>query len=174
MNQKISPNKKNEVNLYNKIFLLSRNKLFYTEIGLEDSFQNRINLIFIHISFIFSKVNSFTPNKEFKKFYQNLFDILFKQIEFNMREIGYGDVLVNKNMKFLVKSFYNILLYCENFVDKTPESKINFLYKWLKINNGQKTSNNAFLVDYFNDFQSFCFDLSAENVLKGDLNYNYN
>lgn len=91
-----------------------------------------------------------------------------------MREIGYGDVLVNKNMKFLVKSFYNILLYCEKFDEKTLESKINFFYKWLKINNDQKTTNNPFLVDYFNDFQSFCFDLSAENVLKGELNYNFN
>ena len=27
-----------------------------------------------------------------------------------MRENGFGDVTVNKNMKFLVKTFYNILL----------------------------------------------------------------
>ena len=40
-----------EDKLYNKILSLSRNKLFYTKLDLKDSFQNRINLIFLHISF---------------------------------------------------------------------------------------------------------------------------
>ena len=43
--------------LYNKILLLSRNKFFYINTNLKDSFQNRINLIFIHVSFLFIKKN---------------------------------------------------------------------------------------------------------------------
>ena len=42
--------------LYNKILLLSRNKLFYTKFGLADTFQNRIHLIFLHTSFLFVKI----------------------------------------------------------------------------------------------------------------------
>ena len=45
--------KKSETLLYNKIIFLSRNKLLYKEFGLKDTFQNRINLIFVHICFIF-------------------------------------------------------------------------------------------------------------------------
>ena len=45
--------KSQESNLYNNILLLSRNELFYTKLDLTDTFQNRINLIFIHISFLF-------------------------------------------------------------------------------------------------------------------------
>ena len=41
-------NKNNEIKLYNKILLLSRNKLLYTNFKLNDTFQNRINLIFFH------------------------------------------------------------------------------------------------------------------------------
>ena len=51
---------KNETTLYNNIVLLSRNKLFYTNFGLADTFQNRIVLIFIHLSFIFIKVKENT------------------------------------------------------------------------------------------------------------------
>ena len=43
--------------LYNNILSLSRNKLFYTKLQLSDTFQNRINLIFIHMS---DKRNIFT------------------------------------------------------------------------------------------------------------------
>ena len=38
--------------LYNNILSLSRNKLFYTKLSLIDTFQNRIYLIFFHLSFI--------------------------------------------------------------------------------------------------------------------------
>ena len=42
-----------ENKLYNKILFLSRNKLFYTSFGLNDTFQNRINLsFFAHVIFI--------------------------------------------------------------------------------------------------------------------------
>ena len=44
-----------ERKLYNKILLLSRDKLFFLNFNLADTFQNRVNLIFIHVSFIFIK-----------------------------------------------------------------------------------------------------------------------
>ena len=45
-----------EIKLYNKILSLSRNKIFYTNFGLSDTFQNRINLIFLHFSFLNIKI----------------------------------------------------------------------------------------------------------------------
>ena len=91
--------------LYNAILLLSRNNLFYTKFDLTDTFQNRIHLIFIHISFLFIKIKKKKKSKYIRVFYQKMFDLTFNKIEQNMREIGYGDVTVNKNMKFLVKIF---------------------------------------------------------------------
>jgi len=113
-----------ESTLYNNILLLSRNKLFYTKFALSDTFQNRIHLIFIHISFLFIKIKQNNENKKYKDFYQKMFDLIFSKIELNMREIGHGDVLINKNMKFLVKTFYNILLHCEKFNNLDFKSKI--------------------------------------------------
>ena len=105
-------NKSNENKLYTKIVLLTRNKLFYTKFDLNDTFQNRINLIFLHISFLFIKLKQSNKNRIYKDFFQKMFDLIFDKIELNMREIGYGDTVKNKNMKHLVKNFYNILLNC--------------------------------------------------------------
>ena len=69
--------------LYNNILLLSRNKLFYTKFDLKDTFQNRIHLIFIHISFIFIKIKQDKSNKKNKVFYQKMFDLIFDKIELN-------------------------------------------------------------------------------------------
>ena len=165
--------KSHENILYNNILLLSRNKLFYTKLNLADTFHNRINLIFIHISFLFIKIKQKNQNKIYKVFYQKMFDLIFNKIELNMREIGYGDVATNKNMKFLVKSFYSILLYCENYNKKNENSKNLFLDKYLDQENINKITDNDDLIEYFDKYYAFCLDLSSDSVLKGDFNFNY-
>ena len=109
----------------------------------------------------------------YKDFYQRLFDHVFMKIELNFREIGYSDVSVNKNMKFLVKVFYDILINCENYKKKNLNSKKLFFNKYLKHNTALKTTDNTDLVKYFDQYQVFCFDLNSDNVLKGDVNFNY-
>jgi len=165
--------KSQENKLYNKIIYLSRNKLFYTKLGLFDTFQNRINLIFLHISFLFIKLKKRDKSYLYEEFFQKMFDFIFNKIELNMREIGYGDMTVNKNMKFLVKVFYDILLNCENYEKKNTKNKNLFLIKYLTSNTDKKSANNIILVEYFDKYQAFCFDLSPDSVLSGDLNFNY-
>ena len=162
-----------EVILYNNILSLSRNKLFFTKFDLADTFQNRIYLIFMHISFLFEKIKQNNKKVTYKVFYQNLFDMVFNQIELNMREIGYGDTVINKNMKFLVRAFYNILLNCENFNERDLNSKKIFFLKYLSHNNIRKEVDNNPLIEYFAKYQAFCFDLSLDSVLKGTLNFKY-
>ena len=162
-----------EKTLYNNILLLSRNDLFYTKFNLADTFQNRIHLIFLHISFLFIKIKQNKENQSFKIFYQRIFDITFSKIEQNMREIGYGDVVVNKNMKFLVKTFYNILLNCEKYNKIKFKSKKMFFLKYLEAKNIKKYPISDILVDYFDKYEAFCFDLSDDSVLSGDLKFNF-
>ena len=102
-----------------------------------------------------------------------MFDLIFNNIEINMREIGYGDTVINNNMKFLVKNFYNILLYCESFTKSNLNSKKMFFSTYLKSNNMKKKANNGSLIEYFHKYQAFCLDLSFDSVLKGDLNFIY-
>ena len=165
-------NNKQENLVYDSILLLSRNKLFYTNFNLSDTFQNRIHLIFIHISFLFIKIKQ-NNNIKYKIFYQNMFDLIFKRIELNMREIGNSDTRINRNMKILVKNFYNILLHCENFSRKNLSSNNVFFLKYLESKNKKKANNEA-INRYFIKYQAFCIDLRPDSVLKEGLNFNYN
>ena len=159
--------------IYNNILLLSRNTLFYTKFDLIDTFQNRIHLIFIHISFIFIKIKQNDKNPIYKIFYQKMFDLIFNKIELNMREIGFGDTNINKNMKLLVKTFYSILLSCEKYKKMNYDEKNKFFNKYLKLNNIINTTNNKDLIEYFNKYEAFCFDLTPDSVLKGELKFNH-
>ena len=158
---------------YNNILSLCRSTLFYTKFDLIDTFQNRIHLIFIHISFIFIKIKQDNKNRMYKIFYQKMFDLIFNRIELNMREIGYGDTVINKNMKFLVKTFYSILSNCVNFNEKSLNAKKMFFLKYLTRNNVKEKGDYTSLIEYFAKYLTFCFDLSFDSVLKGKLNFKY-
>ena len=159
--------------IYNNILLLSRNTLFYTKFDLIDTFQNRIHLIFIHISFIFIKIKQNEKKKIYKNFYQEMFDLIFNKIELNMREIGFGDSTINKNMRYLIKTFYNILLGCEKYKEMNLNTKNIFFNKYLRLNNIKNTTNNKDIIEYFDKYEAFCFDLNPDSVLKGELKFNY-
>ena len=168
--------KKNKIienKLYSKILFLSRNKLFYKELNLADTFNNRITLIFIHISFLFIKLKEQKNNVDYKQFNQKMFDFVFNKIDENMRELGYGDTKVNKDMKLLIKRFYNILKNTEMYKNNDTKKKVNFLSTYLDKISLDKNINITGLVDYFNKYQAFCFDLSPDSVLKGNFNFNY-
>ena len=95
--------------LYNILLKLSRNMFFYKKVNLPDTFETRIYLMFIHFS-IFLII---TKQKNYK-FKQDIYDFLFHDIENNLRELGFGDVAVNKKMKDINKILYDILIKLNN------------------------------------------------------------
>jgi len=163
--------KANVAIVYNKIVSFSRNKFFYHQAGLNDTFQTRIFLIFFHLSFLFIKIKE--NGDKYKKDSQVIFDYTFKSIEINMRELGYGDVTVNKNMKDLIKVFYNILLLAESYKVNTEVKRRAFIKKYFTANGNLSNQNVNYLIDYFNNYASFCFEISVNSVLKGELNFKY-
>ena len=90
-----------------------------------------------------------------------------------MREIGFGDTALNKNMKFLVNNFYNILLNCEKYKKMITNDKIKFFTKYLELNNIKNITINKGIIEYFDKYEAFCFDLKSDSVLSGELKFNY-
>ena len=63
--------------------------------------------------------------KKGSKFDQKSYDNLFNNIEYNLRELGFGDVSVNKKMKEFNKILYDILLKIDLKKDINNEFKMN-------------------------------------------------
>jgi hypothetical protein len=154
--------------LYNKLVELSRNIFFYKKILLKDSFETRINLIFVHLSLIF-----IIFKKKKQNFPQEIFDNIFLNIEYHIRELGHGDVTVNKEMKNLTRIFYDILLKINN--SKSTEFELNKAI--FKIYFNPTSPNSLIIIDnltsYFSNFYNFCFELKTYNMLKGQINFKY-
>ena len=144
--------------------------MFYNAIQLDDKLETRIYLIFIHFSLIF---NILKKKKIAKKITQDIFDNLFQNIEYHFRELGMGDVSVNKKMKDLNRIFYDILLKIQNLVDDDKsEINMNIINKYLIINSKLRV-NNDILKKYFEDFYNFCFNLDTKDIIRGKIKHNY-
>ena len=148
---------------------LSRNTYFYKDLGLKDAFETRIILIFIHFSIILIRFRK----KSQKSFPQDIFDNIFHNIEYHLREMGIGDVGVNKKMKLLNKIFYDILIKLDEKKQSKNKIIINneiikkHLLNELQQNDGILSKINS----YFDGFSNFCFELDDETMLKGDIKY---
>ena len=153
--------------LYITLLNLSRNIFFYKKIGLPDTFETRIYLMFIH----FSVMLIVFKNKG-KKFNQKSYDSLFHNIENNLREMGFGDVSVNKKMKDLNKLLYDILLKLNKKNDvntfKINEKLIIDYFKDLK-----DTKNTKYIdfERYFSNYYNFCFEIPLDNMIRDSLNF---
>ena len=159
-------NKSHKLELYNTLLNLSRNIFFYKKLQLKDSFETRIYLMFFHYSIILLILK-----KKSVKYDQKSYDDLFDSIENNLRELGFGDVSVNKKMKDLNKILYDILLKINNEVSGSFKVNENLIFKYF---NQFKDKDQAKYLDferYLNDFYKFCFELSHENMIEGAIKF---
>jgi len=111
--------------------------------------------------------------KQKKKQAQEIFDNIFQNIEYSIRELGYGDVAVNKKMKDLTRLFYDILLSFDKSDSVLSDKNFYFLRKYFSSNEKKDTENMVKLTEYFNKFRNFCFDLDMKNMLNGSFNFVY-
>ena len=107
------------------------------------------------------------------KFDQKSYDLLFQNIENNLRELGFGDVSVNKKMKDFNKILYDILLKLELNDNKSNKFKINqkLVSKYFTELNEAKSSKYSDFETYFAKFYDFCFEKSLDNMVEETINF---
>lgn len=151
--------------MYIILLTLSRNIFFYKNLRLPDNFETRIYLMFIHFSIIL-----IIFKEKGQKFSQKSYDLLFHSIENNLRELGFGDVSVNKKMKDFNKVLYDILLKIKINKDKNlfklNHSLIQKYFDTFKDNNFDEFKQ---FEDYLKKFYDFCFELPLKNMIR-DIN----
>ena len=117
--------------------------------------------MFIHYSIILNiqKKRKCDPDQEN---YNNL----FLCIENNLRELGFGDVSVNKKMKEFNKLLYDILLKIEQIKDKSFAINKKLIFKYFEGLNDQDNQRYIEFERYLLNFFKFCFELPLENMIR--------
>ena len=160
--------KKHDPFLYNTLLSLSRDIFFYEKIKLKDNFETRVYLMFMHFS-----IMMIVSKKRGEKFDQKSYDNLFHNIENNLRELGFGDVSVNKKMKELNKVLYDILIKIELISKNENEFLIDhkLISKYFFELNDLKSGIYIDFKTYFSNFYDFCFEIPLNNMVREAINF---
>ena len=152
------------INIYNNLVNLSRNKNIYYFFTNKDTFSDRLLIFLFHLAFFFKNYKS----KIDQKYIQNFYDYTFRQIELDIREIGYGDQSVNKKMKTYINMLYSIIEKIHNWenYDKNDKLKIFNLYI-------ENKDNNQKIVDYFEKYYIYLTKISLNSFIKSVIEHKF-
>mgnify|MGYP001342900685 CR=1 FL=1 len=138
--------RKNYINIYNNLVRLTRNKSLYKTLKNNDTFSDRLIILLFHFAFFLK----FYKEEVSKKEAQNIFDFVIRQIELSIREIGYGDVSVNKKMKDYVNLLFSIVEIVDTWEMLQKSKKISFFADYINID-----KHNDLFIKYFDNFEEF-------------------
>ena len=152
------------LNIYNNLIKLTRNKKLYVNLERNDEFSDRLIFLMFHFALFLKNYKSQISKKKS----QELFDFFIRQIELSIREIGYGDVSVNKKMKEYVNLFYSILDKIETQNFKQIEN-LNMFFKNLL----NTDKNIEFYADYFQKYDQYLLNNTLNHFTKDIINPNF-
>ena len=152
------------VNLYNNLVNLSRNKNLFHFFTDKDTFSDRLLILLFHFAFFLRQ----HKDKTDKEYLQRFFDYFFRQIELNLREIGYGDVSINKKMKDYINIFYSILDKINIWNKLENDKKGEILAFYYKLND-----NHLKIVNYFNNFEIYLSKTTLKSFTKSVINHKF-
>lgn len=90
--------------LYGAIVAHARNPVFYVEYGVPDTVEGRFDMISLLAFIVLRRLR--TGAKQGARLGQMLFDLMFADMDGNLREMGVGDLRVGKKVKELASLFY--------------------------------------------------------------------
>ena len=93
--------------LYRVIVEQARRPRFYTACGVADTPDGRYDLIVAHMVLVMRRLHR--APAETSALAQALFDLMFADMDQNLREMGVGDLAVGKRIKAMAKGFYGRL-----------------------------------------------------------------
>tara|TARA_B100000941_G_C28338564_1_gene465460 strand:+ start:125 stop:598 length:474 start_codon:yes stop_codon:yes gene_type:complete len=152
------------INIYNNLVNLSRNKDIFSYFTNKDTFSDRLLIFLFHLAFFFKNYKS----KIDRKYMQDLYDFTFRQIELDIREIGYGDQSVNKKMKTYINILYSIIDKIDKWETYRYEEKLRIFNFYIEIKD-----NKEQFVEYFDKYYIYLSKISLNSLTKSVIEHKF-
>ena len=143
---------------------LSRNKTLFFYFTKKDTFSDRLLIFLFHLAFFLK----YFKTKSDQKYLQNFYDYVFRQIELDIREIGYGDQSVNKKMKSYVNLLYSIIDKIDKWETHDLKKKIGIINLYIEIKD-----NDEKLVEYFEKYSNYLSKITLNSFTKSVLEHKF-
>ena len=143
---------------------LTRNKKLFLYFTSKDTFSDRLIIFMLHLAFFLKNYKLKISNDYLQDFY----DYTFRQIELDIREIGYGDQTVNKKMKIYVNLLYSIIDKIDKWEMIDNQKKIDIFNDFLELGD-----NCKIFVEYFDRYSTYISKLSLNSFTKSVIDHKF-
>ncbi|MEX0693170.1 MAG: ubiquinol-cytochrome C chaperone family protein [Rhodospirillales bacterium] len=107
--------------LYSETILAARRPRFFTDCGVPDTPEGRFEMLALSAFLVLNRLKTIPQSNDLSQAY---FDVMFDDIDSNLRELGVGDISVGKKVKKLAQSFYGRIKAYETGLDDPGNGKL--------------------------------------------------
>jgi cytochrome b pre-mRNA-processing protein 3 len=152
--------------LYGAIVAQARRPGFYLAAGVPDSGEGRFAMVALHGFLAMDRLGREASAQEFT---QALFDVMFADMDRNLREMGVGDLSIGKKVTGLAQYFYAMAAACREGLKEGGDVLEDALrqYVWRGIDPGEDACQA--LVDYMERCAAGLAGQDAARIVKGEI-----
>lgn len=165
--------------IYLKLVGQSRMPGFYASGGVPDTVDGRFDLIALHTFLVIRRLSGADAGEKEHELAQVLFDLMFADMDRNLREMGVGDLGVGRKVRDMVSAFYGRAEAYEKALqgaDKNPDDATDGLAAALRRNLYRDASPDDQQVQkmagYVQKLVKLLSEQSGEAFLRGDIRFN--
>ncbi len=92
--------------LYGAAVTRAREPAFYRHFGVPDTLDGRFEMICLHVFLILRRLKESEGGNGDNALSQAVFDLMFADMDQNLRELGVGDLSVGRRVKTMAQAFY--------------------------------------------------------------------
>jgi cytochrome b pre-mRNA-processing protein 3 len=100
--------------LYGRCVAQARRPDFYRALAVPDTIDGRFDLLVLHVFLVMRRLDADAK--------QQLFDLMFADMDRNLREMGVGDMGIGKRVKPMIAAFYGRAQAYEKALAETDEA----------------------------------------------------
>jgi len=132
--------------LYSEIVGQARSPALYRTYGVPDTLDGRFELIVLHAFLLLNRLKDETALKPLT---QDLFDVMFADLDQSLREMGVGDLSVGKKIKVMAQAFYGHMAAYEEALDQDTlvEALERNLYGTVKVSHDVVAAMRDYVLD---------------------------
>jgi cytochrome b pre-mRNA-processing protein 3 len=151
---------------YGVIVEQARRPAFYGAADVPDTPTGRFAMVALHA---FLTMDRLGREPESRVFSQDLFDLMFADMDRNLREMGVGDLGVGKKVKGMAKHFYAMVAACREGMKEGGEALHAPLRQYVYRNHAPAVGALAALTAYIRASAALLAEQDAAEIGKGKI-----
>lgn len=169
------PHKDSAALLYGHMVRQSRLPVFYTDFGVADTVEGRFDLLAAHVALLMGRLKRVEAEHAdaAQDLTQALVDLMFADMDVNLRETGASDLSVGRKVRKLAEAFYGRLLAYETALSgDDAQASLNELAAALSRNLYRSVERHASaeaMARYAFDLSKTLKDIPTPQIMLGQI-----